>query len=233
MNSASTTAEQVFINAAALLNDQAQAVYTNTVQIPYLNMALNELQETFEQNNIPVTNSTSAVIRVNAGVTEIGFGLPAPSLPDDLIEIQYVWQRVRNTDPWVPLAPRTDFLPEYMEGVETPYFIWWAWQDQKIKLQSANGDNDLKLDYIKSIFPIVTNEDDQLEVINCLSFLQYRTAALCAQFIGENKTRADDLNSFAVLSLDRSLGISTKGTQAILTRRRPFRQGYKNRGVSW
>lgn len=232
MSSVSTTAGDVFLKAAALLNDQAQAVYTNTVQTPYLNIALDELQETFELNNIPVTNKVSAVIQVDAGVVSIGFAT-TPPLPSDLIEIQYVWQRVRDTNPWVGLAPRTDFLPEYMEGVETPYFLWWAWIDQHILLQAANGDNDLKLDYIKSVFTPVTSASDILGVINCATFLEYRTAALCAEFIGENKTRADSLNSGAILALDRSLGISTKGTQSILTRRRPFRQSYKNRGRSW
>lgn len=232
MSSISATANDVFTNAAALLNDQAQSNFTDAVQMPYLNMALLELQETFEQNNIPVTNDTSAVIQVDEGITEIGFNT-SPALPSDLIDIQYIWQRVRDTNPWVPLTPRLDFLPEYNDDVEVPYFFYWAWQDQMIKLQAANNDMDLKLDYIKSIFATVTSSTDILGVVNCLSFLQYRTAALCAQFIGENKTRADDLNAFAVLALDRSLGIGTKGTQAILTRRRPFRQSYKTRGNGW
>lgn len=232
MSSISGTARDVFVTTAALLNDQAQSVYTDAVQMPYLNAALQELQETFEQNNIPVTNDTSAVIQVDAGVTEIGFNT-VPALPSDLIDIQFIWQRVRNTNPWLPLTPRLDFLPEYNDDVETPYFLYWAWQNQKIKLQAASGDMDLKLDYIKSIFVTVTSSNDILDVVNCLSYLHYRTASLCAQFIGENKTRADDLNAFAVLALDRSLGIGTKGTQAILTRRRPFRQSFKNRSSSW
>lgn len=232
MSSVSTTAGDIYEKAAALLNDQEQSQFTDAVQQPYLNIALDELQETFEQNNIPVTNDTSAVIQVDAGVTEIGFST-SPALPSDLIEIQFVWQRVRDTDPWVPLAPRTDFLPEYMQGVETPYFLWWAWQEQKIKLQAASGDNDLKLNYIKSIFAPVTAPTDVLGVINCATFLEFRTAALCAEFVGENKTRADSLNAGAVLALDRTLGIGTKGTQAILTRRRPFRQSYKTRGTPW
>lgn len=232
MSSISGTAGDVFVASAALLNDQAQSVFTDAVQMPYLNMSLLELQESFEQNNIPVTNDTSAVIGVDAGVTEIGFNT-SPALPSDLIDIQYIWQRVRDTNPYVPLAPRLDFLPEYNSDVETPYFLYWAWQDQMIKLQAATSDMDLKLNYIKSIFVTVTSAHDILGVVNCLSFLQYRTAALCAEFIGENKTRAEDLNAYAVLALDRSLGISTKGTQAILTRRRPFRQSFKNRGNAW
>ena len=227
------TAGAIMNKAAALLNDVARSAFTYAYQLPYLNMALSELEEVFELNNIPSTNATSVVIPVNAGVTEIGFDTQASGavLPPGLVEIQIVWERTRDTNPYTQMT-KVDFLPAYMEGTLLNSFVWWTWQDQKIKVLASSGNNDLKLDYIKSLFPEIINENDPIDVINCRSFLQFRTAALAAQFVGENKERADDLNTMAFLSLERAVGISVKGGQSISTRRRPFRASYKSRGYS-
>lgn len=224
------TAGKIMDKSAALLNDTAGNIFTNTNQLPYLNMALSELQELFELHNIPVTSATSGAIQVNAGVTSIPFTSTTggPTLPRDLIEIRLLWERLRDTNPYVQMT-RVDYLPHYMEGVLATNFIWWSWQEQCIKLLESSQNNDLKLDYIKSLFVEIVNPDDPIDVINARSFLQYRTAALCAQFILQDKERSDDLNVMAQLSIDRALGINIKGGQAIRTRRRPFRAGMKVR----
>lgn len=225
----SITAAQVMAKSAALLNDQAQQVYTNTVQLPYLNMSLQELQETFEQNNIPVTAETSDVIEVDEGISEIGFDT-TPALPSDLVEIQEVWESQRDQNLWTPVS-RRDYLPQYLEGQEYSQFLWYAWNSQLIKLLPSTNDNDLKLNYTRSLFSEITDESTPITVVNCATFLEYRTAGLCARFIGEDTPRADQLDGMAILALDRALGIGTKGQQAIFTRRRPFRASYKNRGT--
>lgn len=216
--------------SASLLNDTARTIYTYAAQVPYLNIALQELQEYFELNNIPVTQTTSAVIQVDAGFTEIVYnGVGIPTLPSDMIEPQQLWERTRNIDPYIPMSKR-DFLPHYMEGIQTSQFIFYVWQDQKIKLLAANANNDIKIDYIKELFATVTNEFSLINVINARTFLGYRTAALCAEFIERNKSSSDALNSYAALAMDRATGIGAKGKQNIATRRRPFRAAYKRRG---
>lgn len=216
--------------AAAQLNDVARTVYTYTAQIPHLNTALQELEEEFELNDIPVTAATSTTINCPEGTTEIAFNVgPAlPELPDDLVEPQKLWERAEGVDPWVPMT-KVDALPLYMEGVEIPQFQFWCWESQKIKLLEASQDNDIKLEYTRYLFTPVVDENSTIGVVNAQTFLQYRTAALCAEFIGEDKARATDLNVFASLAIGRATGIGTKGRQAIVTRRRPFRASYKRR----
>ena len=58
----------------------------------------------------------------------------------------------------------------------------------------------------------------------------YRTAALCSSFIGENQSRADQLNIAASLAIDRMIEVNVKGGQGIVVRRRPFMAAYKSRG---
>ena len=232
---ADLTAAQVMDSSASMLNDTAKTKFTYANMIPYLNMSLRELQEFFELNNVPVTNEKSAVIEVDAGVTSVGFAptVPiagTPYLPDDFIEIRVLWQRNRGVDPFIPMG-RLDYLDQALNGVETSQFNGYVWEAQEIRFQASNADNDLKLDYIRRLFTTVTSSTDALNVVNAQSFLSYRTAALVAEFVGENKTRADSLNSDASIALDRTIGISTKGRQVISIRHRPFRSSFKRRGV--
>lgn len=230
MASVDLVASTVMAAAASLLNDTAQTVYTNTVQIPYLRIAMNELQEEYQLRAIPAVEEASAVIQVDAGQTTIQFNaVGSPALPNDLIEPQELWERPRNTDPYVPMR-KVDYLPHYLEGDTIGQFIYYVWQDQMIILPEANQNNDIKIDYIKELFPQLVDENSQINVINARTFLEYRTAALCAEFIERNITSANGLNAYAILARDRALGIGIKGKQSIQTRRRPFRQSYKRRG---
>lgn len=223
------TAGDVVDKSAALLNDASKSIYTFTAQLPYLNLALQELQEEYELNEVPVTDTVSAVIQVDAGVDHIGFNNPAgPELPADLIEPQVLWERNRDINPFVPMT-KIDVLPRWMEGTEINQFIFYVWQTNQIKLLPSNQDNDIKMDYIRNLFVDVLQEDDLIRVINAASFLEYKTAGLCAEFIAENKTRANDLYGMAAMALNRATGISAKGRQSITTRRRPFRSSYKRR----
>lgn len=217
--------------AASLMNDTAKTKYTYTVQVPYLNMAMQELQEVFELNEVPVTQETSIVLPVDAGVDTIEYEPAMPVvgttyLPDDLIEPSILWERTRDTDPWVMMS-RADFLPLTQEGVEINQFIWWVWETQKIKLLASNADNDIKMNYTRDLFAPAEDEDSELNIVNAATFLEYRTAGLLAEFIDQNLTRAQGLNGFASAGIDRATRITTKGRQSIMTRRRPFRSGYK------
>jgi hypothetical protein len=214
--------------SAALLNDVNKTQYTSAVQIPYFNMAQNDLQEQMELNNVPVTNEVApTTLIVAAGVTVISFSTN-PALPVDLIEIQQISERLNGTTTDYDPMTRRDFLPPLVEQTES--LIWWAWLNQELRFIGATTARQLQLNYIATRLPVITSTATPITLINARSFLQYRTAALCAEFIGENKVRADSLNSNAAIALDSFLGISTKGRQAIACRRRPFMAAYKNRG---
>lgn len=217
--------------AASLMNDSAKTTYTYAAQVPYLNIALQELEEAYELGNIPATQTTSVVIQMDAGQTAIIFnnGPGLPSLPDDLIEPAQLFERPRDIDPWVPMTKK-DYLPHQLEGVLIPQFIYYVWNSQQIEVLEASQDNDIKMDYIANLFTPVVDENSPINVINARTFLEYRTAALLAEFIERNKTSSDSLNVYAVMALDRATGIGTKGKQNIMTRRRPFRSGFKRRG---
>lgn len=229
MSTQDLTAGDVMDIAASLMNDTAKQEYTYTAQLPYLKMALSDLRKSLELNNSPVTEETSAVIALNSGVEAIGFNT-TPALPSDLIEIQKLWISPRGINQWVPMK-RKDYLPHYLEGAEISEWLIWTWISNQIRFLPANADNDIKIDYIKTLFSDIMDENSQLSIINADSYLGFKTAAYLAEFIGENPTRALGLKAEALMALDIMTGIDNKGKQAITVRRRPFRSGWKNRGT--
>lgn len=221
------TVQEMLDRSAVLLNDASKTQYTYAVQLPYFNMAQDDLQEQMELNNVPATNQRSSSIVVAAAVTAISF-TTVPALPAGLIEIQELSERLNGTSVDFDHMTRREFLPSIVEQTES--LIWWTWQDQEIRFVGATTPRQLLLNYIESKLPVVTSTATSITLINARSFLQYRTAALCAEYIGENVTRASSLNANAGIALDTFLGIDTKGRQAISARRRPFMSNYKNRG---
>lgn len=223
-------ASEVMDLTAAALNDANKTVYTYTVQIPYLKLALQELQEIFELNSLSVTEASSAVIPVNSGQTEIQFNVTSgPRLPDNLIEPKQLWERNRNSNPFIPMT-KLEFIPHGLTGTQTNQFTYWVWQQNKIILLSSNADNDIKIDGIFSLFPKYVNQHTIIPVINAQNFLAWRTAGIIAEFVEKNESNATKCNGNASLSLDNIKGISIKGKQSIVTRRRPFRGAWNRRG---
>ena len=217
--------------SAALLNDAAQSRYTDAVQTPYFNIAMRDLQEEFELANVPITNKTSEIITLEAQKDRLGFGT-TPALPGDLVEIQQLWERSEGVNPFIPMTKK-EFIPHTFEDQQINQFLFWAWIENEIHLIKATANIDLRIDYISTIFKTIPADEtttERIDIKNTDSYLQYRTAGHCAMYVMENNERAQVLYGQAQQALDKSIGIATKGRQAIITRKRPFMAAYKRRG---
>lgn len=220
-------ASEVMDLSAAAMNDVDKTTYDYDTQIPYLKLALQELQEIYELNSLAVTEKTSEVIPVDEGDTQIEFDVVnKPKLPDNLIEPLQLWERPRDSNPWTPMT-RKDFIPHELAGVETNMFIYWVWQSDKIILLASNQDNDIKIDYIGSLFPKFVQSGTRIPVLNAQNYLAFKTASLMCELIERDAAKAVSLENKAQLSLDRISGITIKSKQSIVARRRPFRSAYK------
>jgi hypothetical protein len=231
MSTTSLTAGEVMDRSAALLNDPAKTDYTYIAQLPYLNMAVDELVELLEESNVSPTNDTSTVITISVGMNKITpiESATLPHYPADLVEIQEVGERAAGTsDPFLTLG-RREFLKTFPVSQS---LLFWCWEDQMIKFNpnGASSIREIELKYVRQAISQATSELSVIGAINSRSFLSYKTAALCAQFIGENESRAELLEGKAQQAIERMTGISNKGRQQIMTRHRPFRAGYKARG---
>jgi len=231
-------AREVTEPAAALLNDKAMSIFTFDAQVPYLNIALGELEEELELNNVPITNQTDITILIHANVAGIGGGFnpvkdksPQPNLPPNMVEPLTLYERIHGTQFDFLQMKKVEFIP--VNQVNTAYLHFWAWKGDRIEFipGGALSPLDVRIDYVQSIFKNIKVSTDEIRYDRAKSFLTYRTAALCAEFIGENISRAQDLNNNAGLALARTLGISTKNKQSITTRRRPFMASWRARRI--
>jgi hypothetical protein len=220
----------VFSGVRALLNDQDNTVFTNTVQLEYYKMAFQELLEECEDHNIPITNKTSDEIEITAGVTDVG-GSTGPALPGDLIEIIEMYERTYGTTNNYALMRPVRFLPK--TEVQTSYLEVWQWAEQQVNLLGATASVGVKFDYIAATIGDDVNENSIVQLTNAINFLKYKTGALVAMFVGENETRAAVLEAEATKALDRVLGIKIKSQQGMVTRRRPFMSRYKLNGGNY
>jgi hypothetical protein len=223
------TVTNILTTSAGLLNDSAKAVYTDAVQLPYFNMALAELLEEMQRSGLSFNYSTNSVSTITAGITNIG-GPGGPSLPMDLIEPINLYERDVDTDEDYLEMRKTTFLPSLT--VLTSSLIWWTWQEQQIKFIGATTDRQIKIEYLRRGMQPVTDVNQVMPIINADTFLHFRTAALCAEFIMENTERANALNSNAALRLDTFISTKVKQTQSTPVRRRGFRSSIRNRS-SW
>lgn len=223
------TVHEVLDRARAHLNDSLGQIYSDDKLLPHLQTAYDELEEMFQENGLPTTNkvTTSPNIVVAAGLTSIGDPTVGPALPADLVEIQGVYERTNGTSEPFMSVTRVDFLPT----TPTPplsQFIYYAWQNQIIHFLAANSIREIKLEYIADTFSDLVSPSSLITVIKSKNSLAYRTAGLAAFHIGENESRANELNGFAGNATERLMNIMMKGQQAIVTRRRPFRAAYKS-----
>jgi len=220
-------AGDIYDGSRALLNDLSGAVFTDIVQRPFLVMAYEEIRQECQNYNIPITNKTSVAITIPQGQKDIG-GPTGPALPNDMIEPMECWEIPAGTNNDYMLMRRLNFLPK--TAILTAYLEVWSWQEQIIKFLGANGDIQVKLDYVSIGMPDIVDENSIIKLTNAVNFLKAKTAAFCAMFIGENETRAQVLNELSEQYKDVLLNIKIKSQQGIQTRRRPFMAAYKNRG---
>lgn len=214
--------------ASVCLNDSQKSVYTYDKQLPLLQTAFSELGKQCRMNGVEATNARSAIVEITTAMTDWG-GSSGPALPTDLISIQWMGERdFGSTDDFIEMK-RCNFLPNTQ--IKTTELIWWSWIGQVVKFIGANTNRDVRMDYIADNLAAITSAGSSITLKDCDVFLQYRTAALCARFIGENPTRADQLDGDALMALDIFLGVNTKDRQVMPVRRRPFMASYKSRGT--
>jgi hypothetical protein len=205
------------------MNDPQQTDYTPTACSPFFVLAGGELDQVLMEYNIAISNETSQVFHVPAGSGYL------TNKPIDMIEIQELAERQAGSDGPFLLLNRREFPDDFPP---TNSLVSWCYKNEHVtfNMRGANVDMEVRLNYIRRPLSGIEGDDKAYFNTNAEMFLIYKTAALCAMFIGENETRAEVLNDLADKALERTISISNKGKQQMMTRHRPFRYSYKMRG---
>ena len=82
---AAYTAATVMLRSGAYLNDPANITFTYVILLPYLRMAMDDLQSVMVENGISFLDTKTAVLALSA-VTSVGITSASnPALPTDLL----------------------------------------------------------------------------------------------------------------------------------------------------
>lgn len=197
-------ASVVFLEAASLLNDASKTIYTDDVMLPFLKSAWNQLQLKLQENNVPVMKEFTAVIDVAATSTTV-------SLPSDFVQPVFLEERVDGSTDLSDFEEVTEVedIPDF-DPVEN--IIYWSWREETVYINPPSTAREVRLKYWKSLTAI-TGGSTSLAVLNSTEFLSYKTAALCARYIGENSERANMLDTEAMVHLNTMLNLEVKRQQ--------------------
>ena len=201
------------MESKALLNDLGGVFYTTESLLPYLNKAYRELQDYFNLHGLKTTVDVSALAILPAGT------LLLTTPPADMLRPIEISERTPGTtDQFVELDERS-WEPDM---VQSTHLRFWVWREEVINFLGATADREVRIRYVKSLSAL-SGEGSFIGIINAMSVLAARTAALAARFIGENPTRADELDSDVGMALDRLIVTAIRQNQGMPTRRRRTR----------
>lgn len=211
-------AGSIMDRSAALLSDPSKITFTYILQLPYLALAWDELQEDLIANDIvDVEEKTSAAIAVNAGVVEL------VSPPTDLLFPLKLWERASggiDTD-WIEMEEEeVDPADAKIDILEV-----WYWEENLIKFRGSTANREIKIHYQKELATL-SGENTAIPVTNAKSFLSHRTAALVAEARG-NKDRAKNLHARGDYFLAQLTSTKVRDMQDGPVR--PKRYGYSRR----
>lgn len=213
------TGADVFKRVRFLLNDNAITYFTDTVLLDPVNIALDDLRGELADNNIPISNTASAIIKITAGMSVLNPS-STPPIPVNLIEIQEILERPWGASGNFSPVKRYEYIPAGME--RSNELLYWSWQNESIHFVPANSDREIQINYISQELPDIIGPASNINMIRSLPFLAYRSAALAAENLGEDPERAAQLNQNAGRELDKLMNLSVKGKQVMPVRRRPF-----------
>lgn len=199
--------------AKGLLNDVSGHIYTDTRLIPLLQKAYRELQTKMMLNGLPVLKEVSTSVNVLTGTVSLGDGT---GLPTDFVYPIELEERAQGSAEFFQPMSETEWEPSQQQ---TSYLRVWNWREEEIKFLGATTDREVKIKYMKGLTRI-TATTTPISINNAVTYLAARCAGIAAFVIGENPSRATELNADAGIALQELLTILVKRQQGLPVRRR-------------
>lgn len=188
-------ASDIMDHAAALLNDASQDKFTDAIQLPFLRMALEDLETAYANNGVPLLHKTYEET-IPAEDTEFA------TQPADLIIPIRLYEKLpgETDDKYLDMDEKN--WPPNEVPLDTLRF--WIWNDDTVQFLGATVDRTVRMEYYRS-FAAVASGATNINAIKSKNFLAKRTAAYCAAFIGGNESRAGALSAEAAHDLRQLL----------------------------
>lgn len=206
-------AGSVTLRAAQHLNDSSQLVYTSAILLPFVNMALEELEEELQVYNVDPLRVESITILVAIGDTVL------TQMPTDYIEAVALYERLQgSSDAWMPVR-ETDWVDVNLTESET--ILNWASRGGQIRITPPIGDREVQLKYLKGLTE-ATSTGTALDIAGSLRFLGLVTARNAARDLGNSINKANSYEPDIQRAKDRLVRRLENEQQALGVRRRPY-----------
>lgn len=223
------TIASILPRVVARLNDFNQSNFTNDVLTPYAQDAADEMQLELELNGIlaleKITSTPIVIPKVSNFVPGQFVSMSSLSLlPSDMLEPQAIEER---------LSGSTDLFRDMVRRMWTPDILptdslrYWNYREEDIFFLGATTNRDIVIKYLKRLV-VITDPSSTVSINNSQLYMITKIAALAARFVGENETRASELDAEALTYLNKVTRIGVKSKQGTRTRRRPFSIGRRN-----
>lgn len=209
-------ASAVLAQAALLLNDPSQVTWTNTILLPCLIKANEELEQEMGIHQLATQKEESSpVVSVEIGDTQLD------ELPTDIIQPITLFERTLNSsEDWVEV----DEAAWIDKNLRTSsQIVQWSWRKGIVFINPPQTDREVYLRYLRSINPIASVSSN-LELDQSKGFLAARTAQIAARDLGNAPGKADSLEPDVVVLRDKLIRRLLKKQQGISgVRRRAFK----------
>ena len=185
------TAEVALDTARALINDVSQQIASDTVLIPYLQQAFNELQAEARSNAVSVMRKiTTGTLAANT------LSITVPDLKEPI----RLWEKLSGSAiSTYTIVTECDPLPNNL--APGPTLARWQWGGDTINLIGSTNNIDYSLNYWCTL-PTPTSGASSLFFIDAEVYVAPRTAALFVGSLGQ-KESYDNLTEIAVQTIER------------------------------
>lgn len=207
-------ASVAFLEAAAMLNDATQVLFTDAVLLPFLQRSHRELQLKLDARQSSVQKEVTAIITVLAGAVELGASLPA----DFLRPI-----KMQEGNIGAPPGQYADMIEAVWDKniQPTANIGFWTFREEVIQFPPATQNRSIMLYYIKGLTVPVAGTSP-LGLTRAETFISAKTAHYAAKYIMQDEQRAADLLNDADGALKDYFDAEVRGQQGVPTRRKPY-----------
>lgn len=200
----------------SLVNDELGSVYSDTVQVNFVNSAYRALQRKLAENGVRTMQDT-APVALTTGQTVIS-AASTPPLPTDFLQPYKLREKATGSaDKYVDMFLCPDALPDRDQGQLN---ILWEWRANQIRLIGATQPVTTFIEYEK-ILPALTSPTDPLLVNGAVDLLAYQVAATITRSRGASEA-SHDFAAAGAEEMRAYLNRMTRGAQFRPVRRRPY-----------
>lgn len=212
-----TTFATVLTEARGLLNDPSGAVYPDTPMLGLGNKVYRELQTKLAANGVPVAHEVATSITVSVGTAKL---IDGAGLPTDFLYPRELKERLSGSSELFIPMDSVDFIDPNLDAEED--LRVWSFREEEIQFVGATTIRQVWMRYTKSL-GTVTATSSPILIIDAVTWLAQRLAAVAALVIGHNPTRAGALSDDLVQIWDDLRIVKLKPRQLQPVRRRRTR----------